>query len=87
MRMPAVASGDYDCILDILKTTLKGLLAHDSPLLPPPFRGVHHDATFMPPPLGLLKTTSSGSRCKGESMNWGSDSGYGRGETSQSSSY
>ena len=87
MRMPTVASGEYDNILDILKTTLKGLPAHDSPLPPPPFRGAHRDATLMPPPLGLFKTTSAGSRRRGESMNWGSDSGYGGGETSQSSSH
>jgi len=31
MRMPTVASGDYDRVLNILKTTLKGLPAHDSP--------------------------------------------------------
>jgi hypothetical protein len=31
MRMPTVASGDYDSVLDILKTTLKGLPAHDIP--------------------------------------------------------
>ena len=87
MRMPTVASGEYDSILDILKTTLKGLPAHNSPLPPPPFRGAHRDATLMPPPLGLFKATSAGSRRRGESMNWGSDSGYGGGETSQSSSH
>ena len=84
MRMPTVASGDYDHVLNILKTILKGLPTHDSPLLPPPFGGVHHDATLMLPPLGLFKMTSAGSWHKG---NWGSDSGYGGGETSQSSSH
>ena len=87
MRMPTVASGEYDNVLDILKTTLKGLPAHDTPLPPPPFRGAHRDATLMPPPLGLFKTTSAGSWRRGESMNCGSDSGYGGGETSQSSSH
>ena len=35
MRMPQVASGDYNSILDVLKIALNSLQAHDGPLPPP----------------------------------------------------
>jgi hypothetical protein len=81
MRMPTVADGDYDGVLDILKNTLKELPAH-GPLPPPPSGEVNRDTAIMPPPPGLLKI---GQR-KSEPMTWGSDSGYGGGETSHSGS-
>ena len=34
MRMPQVTAGDYDSVLDVLKTALSSLPAHDGPLPP-----------------------------------------------------
>jgi Fungal protein kinase len=81
MRIPKVANGSYDGVLDILKNTLKELPAHGP--LPPPLSGaVSRDTAIMPPPPGLLKIGQRRSKL----TSWGSDSGYGGGETSRSGS-
>ena len=82
MRLPMIASGDYDGVLDVLKTALNQLPPHDGPLPPPPSR--NYASTLMPPPPGFFHTTSAVD--KREPINWGSDSGYGGGETSRSGS-
>jgi hypothetical protein len=76
MRMPTVASGDYDNVLRIFKTTLNKLPPHDGPLPSPP--SANRDAgILMPPPPDLFHMNLGVGQHKSESiLNWGSDSGY-----------